>query len=410
MKTQNSKRSVLFHSFLLIAALLFILFACSKTDKNENCNCGFGESTAGTLLLQLNETGYKIPFTSSIHENTENRYQYSRSYLDYVEFGRMFSEIHTVEDQISIVALIIYYKSLCEPMDTLINTDIIGYSIYYLKDSKLFHNVFLSVGTKGSYVEKFNYETNAVKSTQLSFILNYVSTFEGDKGYIIIFPNSILPFTLPNPRDEFMVIEQNYSCYIIPTQLKSSSSIVEIVPGAVNCGGECPIMQNNECIASPFPGDPDFCFYFCATDIQSKAVSDSNALSQDSIRLAYDTTLQYSLRDDFMVEYYIGQKYINYYHALSSFLGENSPSISLMVKTARLLIDFNSLFEMLLDPEEYFDDIWLTETLADELTDLIMDYKAISNNRDYQDILDDIIDDIELYEDMTLGDLLDTIE
>jgi len=306
--------------------------------------------------------------------------------------------------------LIIYYKSLCEQLDTLTNSDIIGYSIYYLEASKLFHNVFLSDGSKRSYVEKFRYETNAVKSTQLSFILNCVSTFEGDKGYIIIYPNSIPSFTLQNPRDEFMVIEQNYSCYIIPTSSKSSSGIVEIVPGAVNCGGECAIMQNYECIASPFPGDPDFCFHFCATDIQSKAISDSNALSQDSIRLAYDTTLQYSLRDDFMLEYYIGQKYINYYHALSSFLGENSPSISLMVKTARLLIDFNSLFEMLLDPDEYLDNIWLTETLADRLIDLITDYKAISNNRDYQEILDDIIADIELYENMTLGDLLDTIE
>jgi len=93
MKTQNSKRSVLYHSFLLIVALILILLACSKADKNENCNCGSGESTAGTLILQLNETTFKVPFTSTIHEYSKNNYQHSRSYLDYEEFIRMFSEV-----------------------------------------------------------------------------------------------------------------------------------------------------------------------------------------------------------------------------------------------------------------------------------------------------------------------------
>lgn len=54
-------------------------------------------------------------------------------------------------------------------------------------------------------------------------------------------------------------------------------------------------------------------------------------------------------------------------------------------------------------------DLWIKDDDPVEI-DLKNDYKTISSNRNYQDILDDIISDIETYTGMTLGELLETIE
>lgn len=144
--------------------------------------------------------------------------------------------------------------------------------------------------------------------------------------------------------------------------------------------------------------------------MQSQTLIDENAMSTDSVYMAYDTSFQYSYRDDFLMNSAFGNKYIQYYYDLSEFLADESVSIALMLETADLLIDLNHNLEMLIDTTGYSNSIVVDSAMNTSLVDLLIDYRNISSNKEYVDVINDIIYDVNTYSNKTVDYIITDIQ
>jgi hypothetical protein len=130
---------------------------------------------------------------------------------------------------------------------------------------------------------------------------------------------------------------------------------------------------------------------------------DSGLMSADSLSYAFDTDLQYDFRDNFLQNYAIGQEYIEYYYILGEMLTD-SVSLGLMLQTARVLYEFNSCVQLLLDANNHANDILISSTLKGKILSLLSEYKSLMpNNYEYNVILDKIIADVNLYSENTVS-------
>ncbi len=126
------------------------------------------------------------------------------------------------------------------------------------------------------------------------------------------------------------------------------------------------------------------------------------------LTLPDNSGLQYDFRDDFMVNSEIGQMYINYYYTLSSYIDGNL-SVSLALTTARRLAEFNNVMLVLLDENAFSNTIVIDTTLKNKLIALIEDYRELSTDQEFNDILDVILSDLNNFSGKTRAEFLSMI-
>jgi hypothetical protein len=109
-----------------------------------------------------------------------------------------------------------------------------------------------------------------------------------------------------------------------------------------------------------------------------------------------------------MVNSEIGQMYINYYYTLSSYIDGNL-SVSLALTTARRLAEFNNVMLVLLDENAFSNTIVIDTTLKNKLIALIEDYRELSTDQEFNDILDVILSDLNNFSGKTRAEFLSMI-
>jgi hypothetical protein len=110
-----------------------------------------------------------------------------------------------------------------------------------------------------------------------------------------------------------------------------------------------------------------------------------------------------------MVNYNIGEKYIEYYYAISGFLLKEDYQTTTLLKLISTLPDFNSAVEKLIDQTNNGTEIIITENLKNDLFIIIDDLQIISNNSDYQTILNELKSDLTFLQNKTKDQILNEL-
>lgn len=135
----------------------------------------------------------------------------------------------------------------------------------------------------------------------------------------------------------------------------------------------------------------------------------SGVLSQTVSESLFNLSLHRRLRDNLMKNYNIGEKYIHYYYAISGFLQRQDYQTQTLLKMISTLPEFNNSIEKLIDQTNNGNEIIITESLKNDIFAIITDLKLISNNEDYQYILTDLENDLNLIKNKTKDQILNEL-
>jgi hypothetical protein len=131
---------------------------------------------------------------------------------------------------------------------------------------------------------------------------------------------------------------------------------------------------------------------------EEKAVS---LLANRPEQALIDFTLSYQFRDSFMNQYQFTRNYIGFYYSIGPIICENL-TLPIAIKTATTFNDFANCMNMLLNASDYADEVLINDELKFDLISLVNDYKSLSNEEYYQNVLSTVENDINTISNMTV--------
>lgn len=143
----------------------------------------------------------------------------------------------------------------------------------------------------------------------------------------------------------------------------------------------------------------------CFANYIKEPILDNSLMTNDSITVAFDTTLHYSIRDNVLSSTDFGNKYKDYYHDLSIVYSYDM-DVSTILKTARLLYEMNTYFSYLNNHSTQGSQTFLTSTMKTKVLNLITEYKAIYNDDYTEGLFQDIITDLNWAENKTVSEVI----
>ena len=114
--------------------------------------------------------------------------------------------------------------------------------------------------------------------------------------------------------------------------------------------------------------------------------------------------------DQFLENYTLGQKHIDYYYAISEFVLISDYNTSTFLQMVETLPSFNQSINKLLDDNTNGSEILLTQELSNDVVSILNDIKEISDNPDFQYIIDDFKNDVNLLTDKSKTDLVHSFQ
>ncbi len=278
---------------------------------------------------------------------------------------------------------------------------------------------FYNVGLDGNYIElpEIETEVSGISTGDLQFIAKrLIPSFIGGKNSII---HINLTNEAPNLNSRISRQEDNL---LIKTNLYYKSHFGRYIPfnkGKVNlqetdkpksCGPGCDYYQvNTHCVDNGYVG-PYTCDLNgggpCSIITTKNDLATAQAIGTDTLNTAFDYNLLYQFRDTTLSYTDFGLKLTAYYYRLSKNLDTISVPLSLKIQSAYTLYNFRSAMVKLLNPGSYGSSIFIDSTLKTQLIDLLNAYKALSTDTTYLAILNDIIDDINYYQGMTVNQFI----
>lgn len=132
----------------------------------------------------------------------------------------------------------------------------------------------------------------------------------------------------------------------------------------------------------------------CEKEDASLSMEFRGIIDPSSTSILFKTELYYNLRDNLMQQYNVGEKYIDYYYAISAFIQNSDYDYLTLIKMMNTLPEFNTALEKLLISSYNGEVIIINEELKNDILSIISDLRDISTNSDYQTILNDLENDI----------------
>jgi hypothetical protein len=147
----------------------------------------------------------------------------------------------------------------------------------------------------------------------------------------------------------------------------------------------------------------------CDLKQQRYSAFSEGILSQTVAESLFDVSLHRRLRDNLMKNYNVGEKYIEYYYAISGFLQRQDYSPATLLKLISTLPDFNDSIKKLVDQTNNGNEVIITESLRNDMFAIIADLQNVSDNEDYQFILNDLKNDLDAIKNKTKDQLLNEL-
>ena len=147
---------------------------------------------------------------------------------------------------------------------------------------------------------------------------------------------------------------------------------------------------------------------FLSFQLESETIF--SLVSETVANALFDLDLHRNLRDQFLENYTLGQKHIDYYYAISEFVLISDYNTSTFLQMVETLPSFNQSINKLLDDNTNGSEILLTQELSNDVVSILNDIKEISDNPDFQYIIDDFKNDVNLLTDKSKTDLVHSFQ
>jgi hypothetical protein len=148
--------------------------------------------------------------------------------------------------------------------------------------------------------------------------------------------------------------------------------------------------------------------YYCTMSEGPLSPCPTNELSyysREQFGNAYESSLMYDFKDNFLNNSSKGLEYIDNYYSLGKEWSGNL-NAELAIQTAVVLTKFNPVMRAFLEPDAHTDEIILTPELSTSLLNLLNSYQTITKSSEGKQILNSIREDIAQFSNLTLGEIL----
>lgn len=313
---------------------------------------------------------------------------------EFHEYNNLYVNIGI--SQSDIVGVVFYTQNEFEEIASIDKKKVLALSVYYKFKGKLKHSLFLSESGNFKKVDSFDLYAKSIITDNITYLFNEVSGLADNLCcyYVVMRKKEVLHKSI----DE-LGLKATTAIYKNNTKEVPGASSGDCDSPCNDNGCECEVWNLEEQL-----WDCEECICQMIV-ISSDSVTLAN-YSTNYINTYFDDNLYYTFRDSFMLNYTIGEKYVDYYYTLGSFLessGEVTPTM--MIQTASKMPTLYNVVNNLLYPSSNNTIVVTTET-KNHLLSLIDIYDDLSSNTDYQWILEDITNDINLFHNKTYSEIM----
>jgi hypothetical protein len=395
--------------FIIIGSVSLLIlgiftFSCSKTsDSCTKCDTPEPENHMVSFDFNGDEITTEISIYEGINHMGEN-FSFADKIIKSSELQYFSNFISDYTGSNIVPFKIILYLGKDIQNNNIKAIDILGFSYYIIIDKKLYHNLFIKDGDTFHKESKLQAETDELYADHLHFIIFNVIPETNEKSILVLHNSEYQHIDLLNPKN---ILDNKISNYIT----NSGSGGSPKVPN--DCTSPCSPPQANlrcvfweqalqwMCVVGQAP--------ICVAEEGFIVVSDSTSISSDSIEEAYDLEMFISFRNNFMKDNDIGQKYIDYYYDISAEISGNM-NLDLALDIFNILINYNERLDWLQNTQSFGDEILIDNDLYYDLIDLLDEFDLISDDQDFEDIIEAIKSDIATYKGYTIEEIISAIE
>ncbi|PSG90426.1 hypothetical protein [Aurantibacter aestuarii] len=399
-------------------ALILFISSCSKnekTDINQLTSKDIENVKNETLALDINlkeynNTNVKYYFTSF----SQREFTYSQDFLT--------KELPIIGLKNKVVDIKLYYKNNLEEKLDLKN--VIGYSIYTIDDNnEMTHGFYKKENETFILKRALREDVRNLENVNFLYWKYFNKEFKNNKHIGVKSISNLndegREARYGNQRNAFNMFRVIYQFPSNKDNLRNSTSRYP-ASGAGECDNSCSEQGDGVCDGGYYcdigasggdggsnGGSDDGT---CEDDQNRVAVVDQNIIANDLANELFDLDLHRNLRDNFLLNYNIGTKHTNYYYAISDFKMVSDYNTSTFLKMISTLPSLNTSVNRLLEDNTDNNTIILTQQLKTDIIAILDDLRLMSNNPDFNYILDDLENDLNIYSNKTKGEILNSME
>lgn len=381
-----------------LLVVLLLLISCNQNDSSPLAN----ERELNQIFLKPRvNTVYNEKYNILFNSNTLNGDE-----IKYLKDNKL-SKIIT-EKFNKIRGFTIYYENanpkLTDKQST--ENDIIAISIYAINSKdEIVHNFYLKNHQK--FEKKFSLLENVMDTSNQIFLVSLYAPNLFFKNTIGISNFCDLQEATKDKnnlqRNEFNLFKV-VKIHEIKSKLgKSDYSRVVDPKGCEGCAEQ----NSGTCDAGLYcnAGDGGM----CEAEDEKLDMVERGVITQSSADIIFNNQLYYDLRDNLMTQHSMGQKYIDYYYALSGFLQASDYDLTTLYKMMTTLPELNTSLEKLLSNSNN-SEIIISEQFKTDMLSIINDLKPVSQNPDYLTILTELENDVIFLSNKTKSTVINDLQ
>ncbi len=393
-----------------ILVYLFGFVVISSCTNNPSEPIAGNSGKVYSFKAQLNNTIYS--YDGTIESCRFYRFKYSEVLcsVSSSKIDEFVKKMTTKYSNVKGISLIINnYENLS------LESNILGFSLYYIHQNKLIHAYFSN--DNNDFVENpyYNCESKGYmpNTFEIYYLLNLGNPSNENIKIVNLF-SDLSDQSLDNPQNKLALKLALANKKLLKFYTKQRDQLLDIDRGNggsptgcgthIDCAGGT---SDEECYADntlvPFmchPKGSGDVPTLCPRDRESGLLISNGDSVLSSV--AFNKSLEYSFRDDFLTKTVYGKALDTYYYALHNYI-DSSITLQLAISTAQVMIDFNQVIMKLLNPSQYENDILLPLDLKIDLLQLLNTYRALNSDNTYLLMIDDVIDDVNLFSTFTIG-------
>ena len=214
-----------------------------------------------------------------------------------------------------------------------------------------------------------------------------------------------------NTRNEFNLfrIRHKYPFYNSSLQKNNVDEFIDVGLNDCSYASGCSEVANGTCSGGYYCALGGDC-PVCEDCNSNQSVVNQSLVTETVANALFDLDLHRKLKDDFLIHYSLGQKHIDYYYAISEFVLSSDYNTSIFLKMIETLPSFNQSINKLLDENTVGTEILITQELSNDMKSIINDFKQMSDNEDFQYILNDFENDVNIISNKSKSDLISAFD
>lgn len=297
--------------------------------------------------------------------------------------------------------LVVYLNKPVNENGEFTKSNIDGVSRFTVVGDIITHNLYKRINNLFTNIDDMNCVVRGLTTNSMDYILEKIVYPGRQSNTVLVLSNKgHFPPVKKNSGD---VLLRKAKYYFEVLQSQSISPSVVAPPSESFCGAPCVYSKSGTCYVDSIQrycgAEP------CRVILNLDKILKEHLMNADSARSAYDTTLQYSVKNRIAASAF-GRKYINYYYDLSEVFTDHPASLGLLLQTTVTLYKFNSNLRKLVNPSGHESDVFLTSSMKTEIAGLIAQYQTLFADAYTTSVNSDILADMSWAENKTVSQIL----